>query len=65
MTVLNDKGKFGRSFEKIYSAELELKKDNDIDTETSALGLDIKIKYNRLSINKQDDFPISIARIPY
>ena len=40
LTVLNDGDEFERSFSEFYSPELELKKENDINTVDSYLDLE-------------------------
>ena len=45
LTVLNDGGEFERKLREIYSPELELKKENDINHEISFLDLGLKIKF--------------------
>ena len=48
--------------------ELELNKENDINTEGCFVDLSIKIEDNRFFIrlsDKRDDFPFSIVRMPY
>ena len=45
LTVLNDGGEFERKLTEIYSPELELKKENDINHEIYFLDLGLKIKF--------------------
>lgn len=47
MTVLNDGGEFDKSFMEIYPAELELMKENEINTEGSFLGVGSIIKVSK------------------
>ena len=66
LTVLNNGEEFERSFRENYPLQLELKKENDINTEGSFLDLDFKIEDNSFSISiydKRDDFLFSIVRM--
>ena len=66
-TVTHKKIQF-RSFGEVCPPELELRKDNDINTEWSFLNLGIKVKDNKFSIrfhDKREDFPFHIVIMPY
>ena len=52
----------------IYPTELELKKENQINKDSSFLDLGIKIQNSRFQqkfTNKRDNFDFNIIRIPY
>ena len=59
----------GRSFRIFHPAEVGVqKKENDIGTKGSFVGLDIEIKDNRFSVslyNKRDNFLISTVKMPF
>ena len=64
LTVLNDCSQLGRSFQKIYLPELELKKENLGYVEGSFLDLMINMKDKKIStklFDKRDSFPFSIG----
>ena len=54
MIVSNNGGEFERRSKEIYPLELELKKENGINTEGSFLDLGIKIRDIRFSICPND-----------
>ena len=64
---LNDGGEFGKSFQEIYSKEMELKAEHEGEHATF-LELDITI-LNRIFVyklfDKRDDFPFSIVKMPF
>ena len=67
LLAVNDDGEFGRCFEKIYPAELELKKEHDGE-EVSFLDLKIELKgrsFQTALFDKRNSFPFSIVRMPY
>ena len=64
---LNDGGEFGKSFQEIYSKEMELKAEHEGEHATF-LELDITI-LNIIFVyklfDKRDDFPFSIVKMPF
>ena len=65
---INDGGEFEKNFSQIYPPELELKKENTINTKTSFLELDITISDNQFYTklyDKRDAFGFHICRLPF
>ena len=68
LIAANDYGEFERSFKEIYPSELTLKKENEVDTESTFYDLEINVsdrKYNYKLYDKRDTFNFSIVRFPY
>lgn len=68
LCAINDNGEFERTFRNIYPRELELKKENSIDSSATFLDLSIEINEGKFSTHiydKRDSFPFSITRMPY
>ena len=65
--AMNDGGEFGKNHRKIYSREMELKKEHE-GHHATFLDLDVN-KNNNIFIyklfDKRDDFPFSIVKMPY
>ena len=67
LIAMNDSKEFENSFKEIYSAELELKKENTNDNTATFLDLNITIKDGQLSTklyDKGNGFNFSIVRLP-
>ena len=65
---MNDDGLFERYHAEIYPAELELKKENVVNTSATFLDLDISIVNNRFQtklFDKRDNFSFAIVRLPF
>ena len=65
---LNDNDEFLRSFKEIYPSQMVLKLENQINTESSYLDLDLKIEdriFNSRLYDKRDAFHFSVVRMPY
>ena len=68
LCAINDNGEFEKTFKDIYPSELELKKENSINSSATFLDLSIEIKEGTFSTHiydKRDSFPFSITRMPY
>ena len=68
LNAINDGEEFSRTYHEIYPPELDLKKENCVNTSASFLDLDINIQHRefRLSLyDKRDTFPFDIVRMPY
>ena len=68
LDAMNDGGLFEEFCSEIYPHELELKKENNENTQATFLDLDIKIKNKQFITklyDKRDDFPFAIVRMPY
>ena len=68
LLAINDGDEFEKHFLEIYPTELELKKENIINTETSFLELSISISDNSFHTklyDKRDDFGFHISRLPF
>ena len=65
---INDKDEFLRSFKDIYPPEMVLKVENQLNTESSYLDLDLKVEnriFNSRLYDKRDAFHFSVVRMPY
>ena len=65
---INDKDEFLRSFKDIYPPEMVLKVENQLNTESSYLDLDLKVEnriFNSWLYDKRDTFHFSVVRMPY
>ena len=65
---INDGGEFEKCLPLIYPEELELKKENAVNTATSFLELDIHISDNQFHTklyDKRDSFGFHICRLPF
>ena len=65
---INDGGEFEKCLPLIYPEELELKKENAVNTATSFLELDIRICDNQFHTklyDKRDSFGFHICRLPF
>ena len=68
LLAVNDGDEFEKHYLEIYPNELELKKENSINTETSFLDLRISIsnrRFNTKLYDKRDDFGFQISRLPF
>jgi len=68
LLAMNDGNEFEKHFMEIYPRELELKKENVANTETSFLELDISISENLFHTklyDKRDSFGFHISRLPF
>ena len=68
LLAINDGGEFERHYSEIYPSELELKKENVVNTETNFLELNIQLEnrlFNTKLYDKRDAFGFSISRLPY
>ena len=68
LLAMNDGNEFEKHFMEIYPRELELKKENVANTETSFLELDISISENLFHAklyDKRDSFGFQISRLPF
>ena len=67
LIALNDGGEFGKIHNKIYSKEMDLKKEHS-GTHATYMELDISI-LNKIFVyklfDKRDDFPFSIVKMPF
>ena len=64
----NDDGEFEKSFLEIYPREMEVKKENEVDTAASYLELGLAINDDRVTsklYDKRDAFKFSVVRLPY
>ena len=65
---INEKDEFLRSFKDIYPPEMVLKVENQLNTESSYLDLDLKVEnriFNSRLYDKRDAFHFSVVRMPY
>ena len=68
LLAVNDGGEFEKHFLEIYPSELELKKENVVNTETNFLELSITISENLFHTklyDKRDAFGFHISRLPF
>ena len=68
LLAVNDGDEFEKHHSEIYPPELELKKENVVNTKTSFLELDIQISDRRFSTklyDKRDAFGFHISRLPF
>ena len=68
LLAVNDGGEFEKHCSEIYPEELELKKENIVNTKTSFLELDIHISehaFHTKLYDKRDAFGFSICRMPF
>ena len=68
LLALNDGESFGSFHKEIYPVELQLNKENVVNTETNFLDLHIKINnrtFTTMLYDKRDDFGFNITRLPY
>ena len=68
LLAINDGGEFEKHYSEIYPSELELKKENVINTETSFLELSISISdhsFHTKLYDKRDSFGFHISRLPF
>ena len=68
LLAINDGGEFEKHYSDIYPKELELKKENIVNTKTSFLELDIHISehvFHTKLFDKRDDFGFHISRMPF
>ena len=68
LIAINDGGEFEKCQSQIYPEELELKKENAVNTSTSFLELDICISDNKFHTklyDKRDSFGFHICRLPF
>jgi hypothetical protein len=68
LIAINDGGEFEKSYHEIYPPELELKKENLINTNATFLDLHLHINDRNIFtklFDKRDDFPFSIVRLPF
>ena len=64
----NDDGEFARSFNEIYPVEMEIKKENELDTAASYLELGLSVNDGVVTsklYDKRDAFNFSVVRLPY
>ena len=67
LCALNDGGEFAKNHRKIYSKEMQLKKEHE-GRHATFLELDVNINnsiYIYKLFDKRDDFPFSIVKMPY
>ena len=68
LIAINDGEEFQKHFPEIYPDELELKKENTINTDTNFLELNIKIlnsTFHTKLYDKRDAFGFQICRLPF
>ena len=68
LNALNDDGLFEKYHKEIYPVELELKKENLVNTKATFLDLDISIvnkQFKTKLYDKRDNFSFSIVRLPF
>ena len=68
LIAINDGNEFEKYYSEIYPNELELKKENIVNTETTFLELDISISdhsFHTRLYDKRDAFGFHICRLPY
>ena len=68
LITINDDGIFEKNIKNIYPAELELKKESQVNTSAHFLDLNIEInnsKFDSKLFDKRDDFNFDIVRMPY
>ena len=68
LNAINDGGVFEQYHKDIYPAELELKKENIVNSHATFLDLEISIVNNRFETklyDKRDNFEFSIVRLPF
>ena len=68
LIAINDGGEFEKCLSQIYPKELELKKENTLNTSTSFLELNICISDNRFHTklyDKRDSFGFHVCRLPF
>ena len=68
MLAINDGDEFEKYYSEIYPSELELKKENFINTESSFLELSISISdhsFHTKLYDKRDAFGFHISRLPF
>ena len=68
LLALNDGKSFESFFHEIYPEELQLNKENEVDTETTFLDLHISINdrvFSTMLYDKREDFGFRITRLPF
>ena len=68
LIAINDGNEFEKYYSEIYPNELELKKENIVNAETTFLELDISISdhsFHTRLYDKRDAFGFHICRLPY
>ena len=68
LIAMNDGGQFEKYYKEIYPPELQLKKENAINSECSFLDIDITIKgqvFETKLFDKRESFNFSIVRLPF
>ena len=68
LLAINDGGEFEKHYPEIYPSELELKKENVVNTETNFLELNIRLSerlFHTKLYDKRDEFGFHISRLPF
>ena len=68
LLAINDGGEFEKHYPEIYPSELELKKENVVNTETNFFELNIRLSerlFHTKLYDKRDEFGFHISRLPF